>query len=163
MSRLLLKDAQVFTALVFVCITMCSCSIVNNDFPDINLPFYQMNKVIQINDLPEFGNTHRNNDILILQVLNTSDRNIVFEYQSCFLVFAKSGDEWLTVENSMHYPSEIRTLPPNNIFAGGIHLVLSPIIRDMVDKQEIRIIILGHYENAEDQLLGAFLDITLLP
>jgi len=163
MRHKFVTEPLIVTVLLLILATVCSCSSENNEIPDVNLSYDMMNKVIQIKDLPEFGNTHKNNSILSLQVINLSTENIIFDHQSCFSVFIRNGENWVTVENSMHYPSEIRTLPPKNLFPGGIVLGISPYIPNMVDDQVIRIILLGHFENDEDKLVGAYLDITLRP
>jgi hypothetical protein len=140
-----------------------SSSIDNEDFPEVNLPSNMMNTTIQIEDLPEFGNSYANNDVLLLHIKNISDKTIVFDGSSCILIYTKSADNWVSVANNMHSPSEILTLLPMEIFPPGMVVGTVPMIPDLVKDQAIRIVVLGHYENSEDQLVGAFLDVTISP
>jgi hypothetical protein len=164
MIRKTIADRFMPKLLFLLILSLCaSCSSTDTDFPKIGFPLEMMNKVIKIKDIPEFGNTHRNNDILALQVVNLNDKTLAFEHDSCFLIFSKPEEDWVIVENSMHYPTEIRVLPPNNISPGGIVLTISPYIPDMSEEQTVRIILLGYYEDAEDQVVGAYLDVTIYP
>jgi hypothetical protein len=153
-----------FVVILLASLPSCSSnSSINNNFPGVDIPVEEMNTIIQIEDLPEFRNTYKNNEFLGLHIKNLSDKTIVFQIDSCILIFSGSGDNWLSTINTMHYPSEIRSLPSTKVYPPGMVIETSPNIPDMVGKQIIRIIVLGHYEDSEDQLVGAYIDVTLLP
>jgi hypothetical protein len=78
-------------------------------------------------------------------------------------MYTKVGENWISVINNMHYPSEIGYLPPFNEFPPGMATSVSPNIPDLSMPQTIRIVIIGYYENSEEDLVGAYLDIKLLP
>jgi hypothetical protein len=152
------------TALILVTLPSCSFhSTVNDDFPEVNLPADEMNKVIQIEDLPEFRNSYKNNDFLRLHVKNISSKTIDFQFNTCLLMFTKSEENWLPIANSMHYPFETRALHPTTVAPPGMIIDIIPSIPDMLEKQSIRIIIIGYYENADSQLVGAYLDVIIYP
>jgi hypothetical protein len=145
---------------------MSSCNFSysdSTDFPPVSLPSNEMNKVIQIEELPQFRNSHKNNDCLDLHVKNLSDKTIAFHSGSDILLFTKATGEWIPVADTMQNPSEIDYLAPTNQFPPGMVISTCPNIPNMIGAQIIRIIIIGHYTDAEEKLVGSYLDKTLFP
>jgi hypothetical protein len=159
------KKNQRVNLLILLLLIVCSSCISHNyqDFPQVELQKKAMNKVFKIEELPQFRNSHKNNDLLYLHVKNLSDKTIIFSSDSCIKLFAKIDGNWITVEDSMGYPSGNDFLLPEKNFPPGLILVPSPYIPEMLEPQIIRIIIIGHLENAEDKLVGAYLDVKILP
>jgi hypothetical protein len=151
-------------ALLLVLLSSCNSSGVEiNDFPPVNLPESAMNKVIQIETLPQFGNSYKNNNPLDLHVKNLSDKTFVFSYNTSVFLFREADGNWVEVKNNMHYPSELLYLFPKKIDPPGIVISTLPYIPHMVGSQIVRIIVVGHYENSESDLVGAYLDVTIKP
>lgn len=151
---------------VFLIVQLTACvSHSGNDskFPSVEVPQQEMNKAFQIEELPQFGNSHQNNAFLYLHVKNLSQKTIVFSRTSAVTIFTENGENWVPIINSMHYPAEIVYLPPTNKFPPGLVINTVPHISMMIESKIIRIIVIGHYENAEDELVGAYLDIKINP
>ena len=164
MKKMVLLTTILLLFTININLSSCkSSSVNNNDFPVVSLSRDMMNKMILLEDLPEFRNSYKNNDILLLHVKNLSESTFVFNSDSSTMIFTKNEDSWISVTNSMHNPSEIWTLPPKKVSPPGLVIGVSPSLSDMVDELNIRIVLIGHSENADDQLVGAYLDITLLP
>lgn len=152
-----------FVVLLLILSSCISHSTANDDFPAVNVPAKAMNTVIQIEELPQFFNSNKNNTPITLHVKNLSDKTIIFPADSGISVYTKLGDNWLPVINNMQYPSEINYLPPFHQDPPGMVISIFPKIPNMTETQVISIIIIGYYENSVENHVGAYLDVKLLP
>jgi hypothetical protein len=153
--------------ILYILVLLVVCSSCNShgyqDFPAVSLEEKAMNTVFKIEELPQFRNSHKNNDLLYLHLTNLSDTTIVFPSDSCIRLFTKIDGNWTSIKDTMGYPSGNNYLLPENKSRPGLVLVPSPYIPNMLESRIVRIIIIGHPENTEDKLVGAYIDVKLLP
>jgi hypothetical protein len=78
------KNNQRVNLVILVLLILCSSCISQNyqDFPPVGLHEKAMNKVIKVEELPQFGNSHKNNDLLYVHIKNLSDKTIIFSSDS---------------------------------------------------------------------------------
>jgi hypothetical protein len=160
------QSSRIYLLIALFLVSLPSCashSVETSTFPSVGLPESAMNEVIQIEELPQFGNSHKNNTFLYLHVKNLSQKTIAFSRVSAVTIFTKNGENWDSVINNMHYPSEIIYLTPTNKSPSGIVINTVPHISMMIESKTIRIIVIGYYENSESDLVGAYLDVTIKP
>lgn len=152
--------------IVLLLIFVSSCAThesENSDFPAVDVPKNKMNMVIQMEDLPQFFNSHKNHDCLDLHVKNLSDKTIVLPSNSQVMLFISVGGSWTSIINTIHDSTEFHNLPPTNTFPGGQVITVCPDIPGKGGTQIVRIILIGHYQNANDKFVGTFLDVTIVP
>jgi hypothetical protein len=162
MKNVLLTN--IFFGVLLLALSSCTSQITDNgDFPKVNVPEKTMNTVIQIEELPQFFNSNKNNTPITFHVKNLSNETISFPADTCILIFTKKGGNWLSVVNNMHYQSEIDYLPPFHQDPPGMVIDIFPNIPNMTEPEIIRIVIIGYYNNPEQNHVGAYLDVKLLP
>jgi hypothetical protein len=161
------KDSsRVYLLIAALLVLLSSCNSPNvdsNNFPSVGVPESAMNKVIQIEDLPQFGNSYKINDCLDLHIKSLSDKTIVFPSDSQILLFAETGGDWISIENGIHDSSEFHYLPPTETFPPGLVVTVCPNISNLAQPQTIRTIIIGYYKDSEEDLVGAYLDVIIEP
>jgi hypothetical protein len=152
--------------LIFLVFIFASCTARYdrnlNGLAGITIPFSEMNKAFEIEDLPVMANSYKNGKALALVLRNLSDKTIVFPDNYSPEILLKQKQTWVKVQNYMStYGNEI--LPTQDSFPPGMEIDVTPYIQGLQEPVNIRIVMIGHNENSDMEVVGAYIDITLLP
>jgi len=131
--------------------------------PGISFPIREMNKAFIIEDLPVLANSHKNGKYLELAVKNLSDKTIVFAKDYGLGIFVFQNQDWNSVQNRFVYADSENILPVFDSFPPGLAVVTYPYIPGLMETTKIRIVMIGHNENSDSDLVGAYIDIMLMP
>jgi len=136
----------------------------NVDLPaGVNVAPDKMNKFILLGDSSEMANSHKNNETLDLQIVNLSDKSVVFPDNYGVKIFTKNEGKWTEVQNNFYNAGAINLLPTKSAYPPGLSLTVLPYIPNLSSPLQIRIIIAGNLENTNGESIGAYLDVTLKP
>jgi hypothetical protein len=160
---MLAKNKMVIVATLLMILMVACAAIVENNFPEIDIPMAEMNKAFVIEEPPVMANSHKNNELLALQLRNKSDTGIIIPNDDGSKIFRKDGQSWIPVENNIGYPSGEETLLTSKEFPPGLIPVLIPYIPGMKQPEIIRVVFNGHNDNLEAKSVGAYIELTLLP
>ena len=149
---------------IFIIITSCNNqgtqSPINTD--GVTIPLEKMNKSFILEDLPVLDNSHKNGEFLALVLRNLTDSGIVFPKDYGLSILMLQDQTWEPVQNNFHYAESENILRSGKLDPGGLEFALNPYIPNLREAVKIRIISIGRFENSND-IVGAYLDITLLP
>jgi hypothetical protein len=156
---------KISVLLVTFLFLISSCSTKNdrnsNDLPGITISVEEMNTAFVIEDDPITANSHENNKRLSLVIRNLSDKTIVFPSDYGLRIFEFQDQMWNIVQNRMGYAESEKVLLPYDVFPPGLTAVAYPNIPGLLEPARIRIVMVGHYENSDSEVVGAYIDITL--
>lgn len=107
------------------------------------------------------ANTHKNNEILAVDVKNQGNTQINF-LPGFVKIFAKIDDQWTPIDNVIRYPEIERILPTTKDFPPGMIVSVIPSILNMTEPTLIRIFLEGELVDS-NQKVGAYMDVKLLP
>ena len=152
--------------LIILLFLFTSCTVKFDGKPNglsgITIPFGEMNKAFVIEDLPVMANSYKNGEALALVLRNLSGKTIVFPKNYSPEIFLKQEQTWVKVQNDMAtYGNEI--LPTHDAFKPGMEIEATPNIQGLQKPVNIRIVMIGHNENSDTELVGAYIDIPLFP
>jgi hypothetical protein len=104
-------------------------------------------------------------DSVELTLENISSEDIVFQADP--LIFIFNGNEWLPVEDGLHFPQprKIKIPPKNESDPSILPIVCWPQLQNH-DETVIRIVVVGNIiqnGNPTDKQVGAYIDIPLIP
>ena len=133
------------------------------DFPAISVKRSDLNKFFRLDVLPQSGNTNENNSIIAIHIENLTNKVIVFPANKAISIYSHKDNEWVTVPNIVQYPQKNDVLAPTNDFPAGEVVSIVPSIDNMNSSQTIKVIIIGYFEGDQNNLIGADIDILLLP
>ena len=159
----------IFWGMVGFCLSISACGVSGNH-PDkalqgIDLPIEDFNDRFRLH-LRDIGkNDHKNGDMILLVVENLYDEPIFHNQQQDTKLFASRNGEWVPIENGLIYGSGTREISifPQAEQIGRFVTGVIPIAGD-ASPIVIRIVLLGRLEKeGSDQIVGAYLDVTLAP
>ena len=160
-----MKDSLVKAIAVFVMLILASCG--NNPqakpLPGINISSENINTFIKLRDTPVLANSHQNDDTLTLQLINVSDKTIIFSDNFGLKVFMEDKGTWTEIQNDFYNVGGTFTLPTEKLYPGGLLPAVSPYIPGLSSPTTVRVIIIGHIENNESEQVGAYLDVVINP
>ena len=116
----------------------------------------------KIKDDPVLGNSFKNGQDLTLRVENLSNTPIVFLENFGLRVMTKNGQNWAEVQSNF-YNGGLQYLPTKSSYPVGLVVSALPYMPNLSSPITIRIVIIGHKENNDKDLLGAYLDVKLNP
>jgi len=159
-----MKGTKVFPSLLLIFTFLSACHNSAKDFlPGISLPIENMNTSFVIVDDPVIGNSHKNGEILTLVIRNLTDKTIVFPNDYNLNLFVFQNQSWIPIQNRFLYTGNNQLLPPSKVFPLGMVAVAYPYIPNLVKSIDVRIVMIGHYENSNAEEVGAYLDLILQP
>jgi hypothetical protein len=129
----------------------------------LTFPMARMNEAFLLEDLPVLGNNHKNDERFELVVRNLSNKAIIFPNDYGLRIFVLKDGTWNPVQNNFDYADYENILPVHEDFPPGLAVVAYPDIPGLREPTIIRIIMIGHAENNEADVVGGYIDITLLP
>ena len=138
-------------------------------FPDLGMSVesIQFNTIIRFN-VPKEVNTLKLGETIHLELENLSDEIWLFDIAE-IQMFRFENNNWQKVKNnilSIGDGEQVETLQPKGSWPGSKALI--PIMPDVTSDKMIslRVVILVHninQEKSEENIVGAFVDITLKP
>jgi hypothetical protein len=134
-----------------------------SDFPQVGLTENLMNKEMKIEDLPQFFNSFENDKGINLHLINLSNKTIIYPSDTKIRLFTKEDGIWKQVVNDIHGSIESNILLPTKEFPPGQVISIVPRISNLTEPQIVRVIVIGHFENEADKLVGAYLDVMIKP
>jgi hypothetical protein len=159
-------NKKIIVPLIILLVFATSCAKNENktdELPGIKISIQEMNKVFLIEDSPISKNSHKNGELLVLALRNLSGNIIVFPKNYRPGIFLKQGQTWVNVQNNMAYTAGGEILPTHDAFPLGMVIGVYPYIQGLREPANIRIVMVGHNENSDTEVVGAYIDITLLP
>jgi hypothetical protein len=144
-------------------ILLSSCSKDNETLPGINIPLNEMNRHVELDTLQIGGRSIKNNKPFILDLKNISDQVIIFAGDYGVKLFIKKGEEWVEVENRMHYPENEVLLPLASKFPPGRDTGIVPYIPELKQPIMLRVVVVGYPENNPNKIVGSYIDLSLNP
>jgi hypothetical protein len=158
------KKYIVLFMLLFLCVS-CSAGKVSasDDLPEITIPVEKMNIAFVIKEDPPGYNSHENGKRFELVARNLSDKTIIFAEDYGLKIFVFQNQTWNLVNNKFLYTGGEKILPTAKAFPPGLVVLAYPYIPDLTEPTKIRIVVMGHDENSNTDIVGAYIDITLLP
>lgn len=160
------KIVSIIIIIVVGTLVLLSCS--NNTQTTYNMilsdgsQVKSWNTAIELVDNPNLLNSHKNGESLTLQLKNLSDTTIVFPNDFDIEIVSWDGQIWTSIQNNFYY-SGVKILPEEEAYPLGLLVSSLPYIPNLSSSKEIRIHIVGHSEDNEKELYGAYLDVTLDP
>lgn len=148
---------------ILLVVFVYGCSSNGDTLPDIDIPFSEMNKELELVPNPGGGLIARNNEYYDFQIKNLADHTIIFPNDYGVKLYTKQENEWCLIENGFTYPEGNKVLPLANEFPPGLVVAILPYVFDMDQEEIIRVVIIGYPENSSDQSVGAYYDLTLNP
>lgn len=131
-------------------------------FLDLSVPISSWNTQIKLIDNPILSNTHKNGEILTLQLKNLSNATIVFPDDFGIKIIRWNGQTWANISNNFYY-SGLKRLPTENSYPLGLLVSSLPYVPNITSPVEVRILVIGHAEGNDEELLGAYFDVKLNP
>lgn len=98
----------------------------------------------------------------MLQVENLSDETILFPDDFGLKIKRWDGESWVDILNNFYY-SGVKVLPTQKDYPLGELVSSLPNIPDISSQTEIRVQIVGHPENNDNEFVGAYLDVIIEP
>ena len=129
----------------------------------VNIPLDKLNTWVKLEDPPELTNSHKNDDLLQLHLINLSEKMIVFPGDFGIKVIRLDGQERGDISNNFFNGSEPHYLPPRSSYPLGLIVGTLPFVSGLSATIKIRIIVVGHVENLDGQQVGAYIDVELNP
>jgi len=154
---------KICIAILLVLFASSCGNIVENKFPGIDISIVDMNNAFVVEDPPIMVNSHKNNEPLFLTLVNKSNSRIVFPDDYGMKIFKKAGQNWIPVENNLGYSAGQKILTTLKESPLGLSPAAIPIILDLKQEEIIRIVFVGHEDTPEGKVVGAYIELTLLP
>jgi len=140
----------------------CSANQPSNNMPNMGVKAENWNTSIKLADDPMLSNSFKNGQDLTLGVENLSTKPIVFLENFGMRVLTKYGQDWVDIQSNF-YNSGLQYLPTKASYPLGLLVSALPYIPNLASPINIRIVIIGHTEDNDKVLLGAYFDVTLNP
>ena len=152
--------------LLFFLLTLVSCNRTVHDdsgfLPGVKIPPGNYNTTIRLNDAPEFLNSHKNGEVLLLQIINLSNTTIAFPSDYGFKLFTNRDGKWVDVPNNTFYAGSTLYLPTKSAWPSGLTANIMPYMAGLKSSVSVRVIVIGHKKDSNEEV-GAYLDITINP
>ena len=149
--------------MIFVLVALQGCSSNMDRLPGIDVKPDKTNTDFIIYEDPVGGsaNTHKNNEVLAIDVKNLVDSQI--EFSAGFVsLYAQTDDGWVKIDNLMKRPEFAVRLPTTEDFPPGMVVTVIPWIPGMAETTQVRIFFEG--QNVDSgEIVGAYWDFELLP
>ena len=142
--------------------SLASCVSTQETIPYANIPAENINAYVILSDAPVLMNTHKNGDILTLQIINISESTIVFPENFHAKIFKQENGEWLEIPQNFGYTGGDKLLPPKQSYPLGRLVTFFPNTY-VPTPITIRVSIDGYLEENEQVRVGAYLDVRLNP
>ena len=155
---------RIFTITMMLLI-MNACSGTGKiSFPsDVKVPENEMNTAISLIDLPIMENSHKNNESLVLNIVNLTKKHIYFSSGYGIQIYKYTEEKWEAVQNNTYYPEESFYLPTDDEYPGGTLVSVMPTIFNMQEPTEIYVFLYGNLDSPDGKLVGAYFKYALLP
>ena len=127
------------------------------------MPSDKINTFIELKDTPELANSHKNNDTLTLQLINLSDKTVIFPDNYGLKVFSKEEGNWNEIQNNFYNSGGTFTLLTAKQDPAGLPAAVMPNIPGLSSPTTIRVIVVGDVENNNSEQVGAYLDVVITP
>lgn len=161
-----MNKVSVILIILFIMLALISCGAndqqPSNDMPDIDVKTENWNTSIRLVDDPMLSNSFKNGKTFTLGVENLSDTPIIFPNDFGIKLITRDGQSWTNISNNFYYSGQ-ELLPTKSSWPLGLVVSALPYIPNLSSSINIRIVIIGHAENNDKELLGAYLDVTLKP
>jgi hypothetical protein len=128
----------------------------------VNLSADKINSSIKLVDAPEFSNSHKNGEALILHLVNTSNSIIVFPENYGIKLLANLDGKWTEIPNRSYNVGNPINLPTSTEFPLGLFVTTLPYVSGLSNPISIRVIIIGHKKDSNEEV-GAYLDVIITP
>jgi hypothetical protein len=143
-----------------------SCNNTVNDtsetLPGINIPAESLNTTIKLLDTPESLNSHKNGEVLMLNIINLSNEAVVFPENYGIKLFTKKDGAWIEVPNNSYNAGDTFYLPTKDSYPLGDLIDIMPYMAGLTSPTTVRAVIIGHKENETEQV-GAYIDVIINP
>jgi hypothetical protein len=158
------KILPIFYILIFI--ILCSCNGQGTNLetfsPSLPLALEKLNTSFIIVDPEAYMNSHKNNDIQMLELENRSTDTIIFPGDYHLKIYQKKGSNWVEVANNIAYPQSDWVLPSKNDWKAGLALDIVPYIEELLKPTTIRVFAFGTTEKT-GETVGAYIDLPLTP
>ena len=161
-------------SMVIMVLFLSNCSgnqIPDEAMPDIGLPIENINRDIEMKSPNGFRNSFRNGERLTLMLIGISEYQIKFPMDYGSRLFAYRDDQWIEIENNMHYPTveqygELIISPSRDDILKQHVFSVVPYSPDLKTATPVRLIIVGNVVKngkAANELTVGYFDFVLNP
>lgn len=154
---------KIFLFLLALLIIGCSCSAQYDTLPGITIPLSEMNQEIQLIPNPGGDEILKNDTGYDIQIKNLSDHRIIFPGDYGLKLFTEKNKKWSEVDNTLTSSDSEIILPLTKEFPPGRVVSFIPHIINLKEKITLRIVVVGHDENASSRTISAYIDLPLSP
>lgn len=142
---------------------LCSCMKSQDRPHPEDIPAVNLNRDIQI-IVPQAWNTFKLGDVIDLQIVNISNKTLVFDKNFGSRIFLVEDGQWVEVKNTLASIGEDNILmkPPTNNQNGTNGYSVKLDASEKTGKTEVRIYIFGKSSDTEE-IVGAYTDLILKP
>ncbi len=130
--------------------------------PGIDVEPENWNTSMKLIDDPILSNSYKNGKLFTLRVENLSKTAITSSNNFEVKVITLDGQNWIDVPNNF-YNAGPDYLPTKESYPLGLLVTILPYIPNLSSSINIRIVIIGHAEDNDKELLGAYYDVVLNP
>lgn len=159
-----MKKSAVIAFLLLFVVTACASddspppsNVLGRDVKDKSWNVY-----FKLVDDPVLSNSYKNGQDLTLRVESLSDTPIVFLENFGLQLLVDNEQGWSSIESNS-YNSGLQYLPPKKDYPLGLLVSALPNISNLTSPTSVRIVVIGHLEDHDEELLGAYIDITIHP
>lgn len=151
---------------LFIFLVLNSCNI-NSTLPEKYEPPLEflaedINTSIIISDPAINNNSHKNNELLLLQLENRSEQKIIFPEGFNLEIYQKLGTKWVLIKSNLEQAQGDWILPTKKEWKVGLALDSIPYIPNLKRPTTIRVFAFGKTENT-GEIVGAYIDLPLNP
>ena len=130
--------------------------------PNADVPIENINTYIKLDDDPNLMNSHKNQEVLTLRIINLSTSSILFPEEYHAQVFMQEEGKWVEVQNNFYNTGDRIILPTKEAWPLGLlvsYLPIAPISKPTI----VRVSVDGYLEENEQVRVGAYFDFQLKP
>jgi len=152
-------------SLLFLALTIVSCSSQHNIVPPIEFSEEYINKQIRLVPISQLSSFDTTSPVSIHLEYNTENK-IIFPSNFNLRLFIKSNKKWIEIkeEPTTRYPGDNVIMSPDNQASYGQIVTFVPELEDQTKNYNMRVYVFGTMQTLDgDKDVAAFVDIILTP
>lgn len=162
-----MKSVFSITSTILVVFILASCisrSQVQSELVlGVEIPSDKINTIVKLLNTPAMANSLRINDDITFQLINFSEKTVVFPDNFGVKVYENNAGKWSEVQNKAYNAGGVFSLRPRNLVPAGLPVTVWPYLVGVSSPVKIRVVVVGHVENMDVEPVVAYIDVVLNP